>query len=335
MEGPARCGCAMCSAMTPLLLALLLSRPALWLSSFCPLCHSFFAFSISLISCYLLPLLLPHFHSSSDQSFSSAMFSLRHISSVFSFTTSCSLFFLGFFCPAPCQEKLEFSLLFLVTQFCSVHFFSSPFLSLLMNVFVILTSSSFSAVFLYLLLHPHNVPSSSSPSPLSGIAFSAFLLLCHSVQTFLRLWARQEKNRQHYLRTSPQPNGFLIWVCGGGWETFLKMRNIQMRLNNAGAFQMLSVFCRILGAFVVAELLSAYCSHNHNLICFAWCMLLSLTSCIHCSWYDVCYCGLIHVVSLLKCWALMGIRQGLIHRWSIWKSLKLKWLNFIYKWNSW
>lgn len=75
---------------------------------------------------------------------------------------------------------------------------------------VILTSSSFSAVFLYLLLHPHNAPSSSSPSPLSGIAFSACLLLCHSVQTFLRLWARQEKNRQHYLRTSPQPNGFLI-----------------------------------------------------------------------------------------------------------------------------
>lgn len=88
--------------------------------------------------------------------------------------------------------------------------FPSPFLSLLMNVFVILTSSSFSAVFLYLLLHPHNAQSSSSPSPLSGIAFSAFLLLCHSVQTFLRLWARQEKNRQHYLRTSPQPNGFLI-----------------------------------------------------------------------------------------------------------------------------
>lgn len=120
--------------------------------------------------------------------------------------------------------------------------FPSPFLSLLMNVFVILTSSSFSAVFLYLLLHPHNAPSSSSPSPLSGIAFSAFLLLCHSVQTFLRLWARQEKNRQHYLRTSPQPNGFLVWVRGGGWETFLKMWNIQMRLNSAGAFQMLSVF---------------------------------------------------------------------------------------------
>lgn len=210
------------------------SRPALWLS-YCPLCPSFFAFSISFISCYLLPFLLPYFPSLSDRSFS-----LRHICiSIFFCYLSLPVFP---WLPAPYQEKLEFSLLFLVTQFCSVHFFPSPFLSLLMNVFVILTSSSFSAVFLYLLLHPHNAPSSSSPSPLSGIAFSAFLLLCHSVQTFLRLWARQEKNRQHYLRTSPQPNGFLVWVRGGGWETFLKMWNIQMRLNSAGAFQMLSVF---------------------------------------------------------------------------------------------
>lgn len=226
----------------------------------CPLVVllSFVSFFLCLLHFFLLPLLLPYFHSLSDHSFS-----LRHICiSIFFYYLLLPVFP---WLPAPYQEKLEFSLLFLVTQFCSVHFFPSPFLSLLMNVFVILTSSSFSAVFLYLLLHPHNAQSSSSPSPLSGIAFSAFLLLCHSVQTFLRLWVRQEKNRQHYLRTSPQPNGFLIWVCGGGWETFLKMRNIQMRLNNAGAFQMLSVFCRILGAFVVAELLSAYCSHNHIL----------------------------------------------------------------------
>lgn len=39
-----------------------------------------------------------------------------------------------------------------------------------------------------------------------------------------------------------------------------------MRLINAGAFETLSVFWRILGAFVVAELLSMGCSHNQHLM---------------------------------------------------------------------
>lgn len=78
-------------------------------------------------------------------------------------------------------------------------------------------------------------------------------LFSRSLQTFLRPWVRREKNRPHSLR---KPKRFLIWVCGGGQETFLKMWNIQMRLK-AGDFQMLSVFSTNFGAFVVAWLLSA------------------------------------------------------------------------------
>lgn len=96
---------------------------------------------------------------------------------------------------------------------------TSPLLSCLSSC---LFSHSFN--FFILLLRPLPFSQSHLPSPVTSSFLSPLLsfpslicrpftplsLLCHSVQTFLCVWARQEKNRRHYVKTSPQPNRFLL-----------------------------------------------------------------------------------------------------------------------------
>lgn len=176
-----------------------LDRPTLHLNSslsdpsFFPFFISSFFFSLLLILFWVLPLLSAFFCS---------LMSLPSLPPfLFLFCILFCTVFASFYSFSPSSSSFVW---------CFHWFLLPPHLSLFLCFTPFLVSS--------LLLHPPCTPSFffSSPPLLSGRAFTPLSLLCHSVQTFLRPWARQEKNRPHYLRTSPQPNCFLIWVCGGG-----------------------------------------------------------------------------------------------------------------------
>lgn len=135
------------------------------------------------------------------------------------------------------------------------------------------SSPSFSLAALFFLsyssIRPILANSSSPPLLLAGVPHNTAAVCKHFC-----ICGRRKRKTGHILWGRPCSQLLPVWVCGGGQGAFLKMRNIQMRLINTGAFQRLAVLCSNLEAFVTAPLLSMDSSHNQHLILLQWAPLL-------------------------------------------------------------